>query len=261
MLTRPGFTKNARKLLILSILLIAARVSTLPAQAQDVEPTLGFRLNKVFGYALGSDIQGSFNISVQDDGGLTQVALFIDGQQIGSDDEAPFRIQFSTSDFSPGDHSILVRGTTTEGEEVISQTLVINFLSSEQARTQTVDFVVPLLGIVLVVMVMSSALPALLGRGRRAFQPGNYGPAGGAVCSRCALPFNRSLFSANLLVGKLERCPHCGKWGLVRRASSSDLEAAEARLTSTSSGGPVQQEDEQEHLRRMLDESRYESND
>jgi hypothetical protein len=245
---------------LLPVLLLTALLCAPPAQAQDGEPTLSFRLNKIFGYALGSDIQGSFNVSVQDEG-LTEITLYIDGQQVEVDDQAPFRIQFSTSDFSAGDHSIQVRGSTTEGEEVVSQTVVVNFLSTEQARTQTVDFVVPLLAVILAIMVLSSVLPALWGRRKRAFQPGDYGPAGGTVCARCKLPFSRNLFSANLLVGKLERCPHCGKWGLVRRASSADLEAAETRYAATLSDGVIQQEDEQAHLRRMVDESRYEGNE
>jgi hypothetical protein len=261
MLTRPSSTVKTRKLLMLSILLVAALAGALPAHAQEGEPTLTFGLNKIFGYAMGSDIQGTFSLNAHNDEDFTQVVLLIDSQQVHVDDEAPFQIRFSTSDFTPGAHAIQLRGITIEGAEVSSRELVLNFLSSEQARAQTVDFVVPLLAVVLVVMVLSSVLPALLGRGRRAFQPGSYGPAGGAVCSRCELPFGRSLFSANLLVGKLERCPHCGKWGLVRRASSIDLDAAEARFAATHSEGTVQQEDEQEHLRRMVDESRYESND
>jgi hypothetical protein len=261
MLTGSNLMMKARKLLMLSILLVAALVGTLPAQAQEDEPSLRFGLNKIFGYAMGSDIQGSFSLNVHNDEDFSRVVLLVDGQQVQVDNEAPFQIRFSTSDFSPDVHTIQLRGTTLEGDEVASQELVLTFLSSEQARTQAVDFIVPLLAVILAIMVLSSVLPALLGRGRRAFQPGSYGPAGGAVCSRCALPFGRSLFSANLLVGKLERCPHCGKWGLVRRASSIDLEAAEARFATTDSEGGVRLEDEQEHLRRMLDESRYESND
>lgn len=261
MQTSRDLTLKSRKHILLAVLLLIALLCAPPAQAQDGEPTLAFRLNKIFGYALGSDIQGSFNVSVQDDEELTQITLYIDGQQVGLDDEAPFRIPFSTSDFSPGDHSIQVRGSTPDGEEIISQTLVVTFLSSEQARTQTVDFIVPLLAVVLAVMVLSSVIPAFLGRGRRARRLGEYGPAGGTVCSRCRLPFSRNVFSVNLLVGKLERCPHCGKWGLMRRASIADLQAAETRYAATLSDRAAQQEDEQAHLRRMIDESRYEGND
>ncbi len=261
MLTRPRLTISGCKLLMLSILLVSVLVVALPAQAQDGEPSLTFGLIKIFGYAWGSEIQGTFSLNVHNDEDFTQIVLLIDGQRVLVDDESPFHIRFSTSDFSSDTHTVQLRGITTDGDEVLSRELVLDFLSSEEARTQTVDFVVPILVIVLVVMVLSSLVPALLGRGRRAFRPGNYGPAGGAVCSRCELPFGRSLFSVNLLVGKLERCPHCGKWGLVRRASGIELDAAEARFAATHSEGAGQLEDEQEHLRRMVDESRYESND
>jgi len=243
------------------MLLIAAMFGTTTVHAQDGEPSLTFSLNKLFGYALGSNIQGSFSVSVQEDEDLTRITLLIDGQEIEFDDEAPFRIQFSTSDFPPDSHSIQVRGITTAGKEVTSQVIVVTFLSSDQARTQTIDFIVPLLAVILAVMLLTSVFPALLGRGKRTFQPGHYGRAGGAICSRCKLPFSRNLFSANLLIGKLERCPHCGKWGIIRRASDADLDAAETRLAAALSDGAIQQEDEAKHLRHMVDESRYESND
>jgi hypothetical protein len=38
------------------------------------------------------------------------------------------------------------------------------------------------------------------------------------------MPFSRSVLAPNMLVGKLERCPHCRKWAIVGRAGSADLE-------------------------------------
>lgn len=258
MQSRQVFLTKIRLRLLLPMLLLAALFSTSTVHAQEGEPILAFRLNKIFGYALGSSIQGSFNVSVSDDEDLIRIALLVDGVQVGYDEEAPFRIQFSTSDFTPENHSIQVRGITAEGEEIASRIMELTFLSSEQARTQTIDFIVPLLVVVLVVMVLAAVFPALLGRRKNAFQPGSYGPSGGAVCSRCQLPFSRSFLSPNLMIGKFERCPHCGRWGIVRRASSADLEAAETRLATTFSSDAIQQEDEASLLRRMVDDSRYE---
>jgi len=239
--------------------IMVALVFAVPAQAQEGEPSLSFRLNKDFGFGLGSRIQGTFSVSVAKDENLSQIALWIDEQMIDVDEEAPYRIRFSTSDFSPGVHMINVVGITTDGLELSGKPIRVDFLSSEQARSQTADLVVPLLALVVVVMLAGTLGPALFGRKKRRFQPGSYGPAGGCVCPRCGLPFSRHYFSLNLGFGKLERCPHCGKWSVVRRASSSELEEAEAKLASTMSSGPVQPENEEDNLRRMIDDSRYES--
>jgi hypothetical protein len=254
-------SKLSLKRTTLALLFLALLACVQPAHAQDGEPPLSFGLSKDFGYALGSSIQGTFSVHVTEEESLTQIALLIDGQQIDIDDEPPFRIRFSTSDFTPGTHSISVIGITTDGQEISSQAISVDFLSAEQARSQTINLIVPLLGIVLVIMVLSTLAPVLLGRGKRRFQPGSYGAAGGAICPRCELPFSRNYFSLNLLVGKLERCPHCGKWSIVRRASNTDLEAAEARYLATMEPGALQQEDEESHLRRMIDDSRYESSE
>ncbi len=253
--------QSSLKRTFLSLLLLAVLACAQPASAQEGGPTLTFGLSKDFGYALGSRIQGTFSVRVTEDEELTQIALLIDGQQVSIDDEPPYRIRFSTSDFAPGVHTISVIGVTTDGQEISSEPVAIEFLSAEQARSQTIDFLIPLLGVILAVMVLGTLGPALLGRGRRRFQPGSYGPAGGAVCPRCKLPFSRHYFSVNLLIGKLERCPHCGKLSIARRASDSELEAAEAQYMATTAQGIVQHEDEEAHLRRMIDDSRYESSE
>ncbi|HEY69720.1 MAG TPA: hypothetical protein G4O08_03955 [Anaerolineae bacterium] len=231
------------------------------ALAQESEPTLQVRLSKDFGYALGSRIQGAFSVRVSEDSDLVQITLWIDGQRVGVDDTPPFRITFNTSEFAVGKHSIMVIGMTTNGLEVSSPTLEYEFLSAEEARSDAFNVVIPILGVVLAVMLISSIAPVLSGRGKKRFQLGTYGSAGGAVCSRCALPFSRHMLSLNLGWGKLERCPHCGKWALVRRASSSELDAAEARMKEAESQGSLQSEDETDHLQRLIDESRYETDD
>jgi hypothetical protein len=246
---------------LFALLLLAGLAYAPPVHAQEGEPPLAFGLSRDFGYALGTSIQGTFSVRVTEEEGLTQISLMIDEQEIAVDNELPFRIRFSTSDFAPGVHTISVIGITTEGREIASQAISVEFLSSEQARSQTINLIVPLLGIVLVIMVLSTLAPVLFGRRGRRFQPGSYGAAGGAICPRCELPFSRNYFSLNLFVGKLERCLHCGKWSIVRRASNADLEAAEARYLATMEPGAIREEDEDSHLRRMIDDSRYESSE
>jgi ribosomal protein L32 len=90
------------------------------------------------------------------------------------------------------------------------------------------------------------------------FKLGEYGMAGGAVCKACGLPFSRHTFSPNLLVGKLERCPHCGKTAIARRATPDQLAEAEARLQAEEGGGMAQSDESpEERLRRQIEQSRY----
>ncbi len=257
----PGFNTSPLKRSLLPLLLLAILVCVQPALAQESEPTLAISLRRDFGYALGSSIQGAFSVRVADEENLTQITLWIDEEQIAVDDEAPYRIHFSTSDFTAGVHRITVIGITTDGQEISSRPIEAKFLSAEEARGQTVELLIPLLAIVLVVMALSALGPVLMRRGKHTFKPGIYGAAGGAVCPRCDLPFGRHIISPNLLVGKLERCPHCSKWSIARRASNTELEAAEARFTATLGQGAVPEEDEGAQLRRMLDDSRYEGSD
>jgi hypothetical protein len=65
------------------------------------------------------------------------------------------------------------------------------------------------------------------------------------------------MLSPNLLVGKLERCPHCGKWALLPRASAEALRLAEERYAAEDEG-TIQPLSEEEKLRRMIEDSRFE---
>jgi hypothetical protein len=86
--------------------------------------------------------------------------------------------------------------------------------------------------------------------------PASYGLAGGAICSRCGRPFPLSMLSPHVFGLKLARCPHCGRWGMVGRASQQDLAAAEHQDAPPNAAAPVV--DEAEALRRRIEESRYE---
>ena len=73
------------------------------------------------------------------------------------------------------------------------------------------------------------------------------------------MPFSRHFFSLNMVLGKLERCPHCGKWAIVPAASTSVLKQAEARWQADSQQGELKPESEADRVRQQIDESRYES--
>lgn len=228
------------------------------AHAQEGPTPLDLKLRRLFGYGGIGQIEGAFSLSVADDGELARVDFLIDGQVVHTAEGAPFEFRFNTGEFPPGDHTMTAAGYTAAGEARPSQSIQREFLSAEAAGEATTRILVPLLIVVLGITAASAILPVLLGR-KRVHRPGQYGAAGGAICPRCGNPYARRFWSPNLLAGKLERCPHCGKWAIVRRADGAALAAAEARLASEGEPQLESSESEEDRLRRLLDESRYES--
>jgi hypothetical protein len=239
-----------------SVFLFGLLLIAIPAIANEV---LQLSLQKDFGFSMGGRLQGRFTIRVTGPENLTRVAFLIDDQVIGVAERAPFRYSFNTSDFDLGAHQISAVGLTALGEEVVAKEQVYEFIDAEQAWRSTLGFVGPILGGVFALLLIMGLGTVLLGRQRKTWQPGVYGVAGGAICPRCGLPYSRHFFSPNLLVGKLERCPHCGKWAIVRQASTIELTAAEAKLRGDSDRGELKHEDEEDHLKRLIDDSRFES--
>ena len=239
--------------LLLLLILIPFEV-----MAQTDEPPVRLRLRRNFGYGGVGQIQGTFTMSASSDEDLNRVEFLIDGQVVAVDEEAPFEYRFNTGEFSDGDHTLTAVGYTAGGQALPANSYQREFLSSEDAWSAASGLVGPLILIVLGLTIVSTVIPMLLGR-RRVHKPGMYSAAGGAICPRCTFPYSRNFFSPNLLVGKLERCPHCGKWAIVRRARPADLEAAEQRLASEGEPEVSSPESEEERLRRLLDESRFES--
>lgn len=118
-----------------------------------------------------------------------------------------------------------------------------------------------ILVIILVIAVIAfRVLPNLVAKSKGDSQHGSdYGAFGGVVYPNCTLPYGLTMGKINLGIGALSRCPHCGKWRVVRRASPEALAAAEERLGGEAS--PTNEKvqiDEEEKLRRELDDSRFE---
>ena len=95
-----------------------------------------------------------------------------------------------------------------------------------------------------------------------AVQPGterDYGMMGGAICPKCHRPIRLGLMPLKLGFGtKVIRCEFCGKWSIVRRASLSELRAAEAaELADARSGSLTPVKSEEERLKEQIDESRF----
>jgi hypothetical protein len=230
-----------------------------PALAQDSQPGLTLKLNRDMGYGgFSGDIQGTFSLIAEGPDDLTQVKFYLDDALLGIVEEPPYRIQFHTGSFDPGVHTMTAIGVLGNGEELHSQEIVRMFLSAEEANNSTLGIVVPMLAVIGVIALLAVAIPLVMGRKGKQYAIGQYSLAGGAVCRHCQMPFSRHMMSPNLVTGKLERCPHCGKLQLARRASPAELAAAEARLhTDNLEGQQEAVQSEEEKLRQMLEDSRF----
>ncbi|MCJ7707434.1 MAG: Ig-like domain-containing protein [Anaerolineales bacterium] len=244
-----------RRIAVLSLMILAFTAA--PAAAQATEQPFELRLSRDFGYGGGSHIQGLFTMGVDDRGDVVRVEFLIDNLVVLTDTEAPFRYQFTTGSYALGPHTLAAVGYTSGGQELQSQERSYEFVTAEEGWQAAGRIAIPVIGLVILVSLAGTVGPALVGR-RKPHRRGEYGVEGGAVCPRCRFPFSRHLISPNMLVGRLERCPHCGKWSMVRRATPQELEAAENRLAEEEGRGALVVDDEKERLRRMIDESRFE---
>jgi hypothetical protein len=188
---------------------------------------------------------------------VVRVEFLIDNLVVLTDTEAPFRYQFNTGSYALGPHTLAAVGYTATSQELRTQERSYEFVTAEEGWQAAGRIAIPVIGLVILVSLAGTVGPALVGR-RKPHRRGEYGVEGGAVCPRCRFPFSRHLISPNMLVGRLERCPHCGKWSMVRRATPQELEAAENRLAEEEGRGALVVDDEKERVRRMIDESRYE---
>jgi hypothetical protein len=235
-----------RQLIILLALPLLFLALVPGVQAQEAEAPLELRLRRDFGYGSGLRVQGRFSMHVAEFEDVERVEFLIDDEVIGEDGEAPFSLRFQTGDYPDGWHTMRAVGYRPNGETVPSNSIRREFVPASTA-TWTV---VAVFGVVIAGLVLRYVLT----RGDKAT---SYGMVGGTVCPHCDRPFAYHIWSFALLVGRLDRCPHCGKWSFTRRWSPQDLAAVEAELNRGDGQGPPEMSDE-ERLRRQLDSSRYE---
>lgn len=240
-----------RRFSILSLIVLLSLSATQIALAQS---ELVLSINRDFGYGgFDNKIEGLFTLNAESRLDLVSVDFFIDDELIASVDEIPFRIQFSTNSFAPGEHQLYAIGFSSSGEEIRSNEIIRVFITKEETGDAMIGIIVPMLGIILLIMIASAGIPALLGNKESV---GQYGILGGTVCPKCRLPFSLKFWGFNWFTGKLQRCPHCGKWSVVRHASTENLAAAEARWRGDE---PTQiiEETREQRTRRQIDDSRY----
>jgi hypothetical protein len=228
--------------------------------AQTEEIT--FSMSRDFGYSSGSGkIQGLFSMKASSTVPVTEVDFHIDSTIILADKEEPYKVQFNTDDYPIGVHNLYVVGITTNGKQIVSKEVKVFFVSAEESRKAALGIIVPVLGLVLVITIISVLVPAISSRKKGKLAPGetrHYGLAGGSICSRCKRPFALHMFAPNMLMGKLERCPHCRKWGVFRSFSIEKLreaEKAELEISGSQNGNHGVSDDEQ--LRKEIDDSRF----
>ncbi len=234
---------------------LAAAWFAASALAQS-EP-LKMSLSRDFGYSLGGDIQGTFSFHVSGPSDLVRVDFYIDQTKIGEDTTAPYSLQFNTDNYPLGTHEMYALGYTSGGQELRSNTATANFVSASEGGAATLRIVVPILIVVFAAMVLSAVLPILTGRRKGSLPPGTQRKYtfGGSICPRCKRPFPLPLLGMNWFVGKITRCPNCGRWGLFREFSIADLRAAEQAEVQAAPAAPEASADEK--LKKDLDESKY----
>jgi len=232
-----------------------------PVLAQETSG-LDLSLSRDFGYSSGTgEIQGSFTLKATGPEDLVQVSFYLDGQVLGEDQEAPFTWKFDTDDFPLGVHTLYAVGITADGQELHSLEQRRQFVSSDVGWQAALRIALSILALVLAVMTLSFLVPSLIGSRRiKDLPPGaarNYGMIGGTICPKCRRPFGMHIWGMNLVVGKLDRCPYCGRWSLVRKASPAELRAAELAELSTGRPKPSPDLSEEDQLRKALEDSRY----
>ncbi|MCI0393820.1 MAG: Ig-like domain-containing protein [Chloroflexi bacterium] len=220
-----------------------------PAGAQIEETELELDLDRTFGYGMGAQIQGVFTCEVSGPAGLAQVEFLLDDQVIGTDAAAPFRLRLNTDDYPTGLHTFSAVGTLADGRQVTSNAITRQFVSGQSVNW----YVIGVVGLAVALMV-ARFLFTRSGGGQR------YGVIGGTICPNCGRAYAIHWWSFTLVIGRLDRCPHCGKWRLVRRATPQMLVAAEEaeRAEAASQGEPAEVVSEEERLRQRLEESRFE---
>lgn len=251
-----------KKIHALLIAFIALALLVVPAGAQD-EDELLLSLSRDFGYSSGTGkIQGTFTIKARGPDNLEKVIFYIDDQVLGEVTEAPFNLRFITDNYSLGPHVFSAVGYTTDGREIrTAGEYPAEFVSAEEGWQAGLAIAGPIFGIVILIMVISFISMFVSGKKLQNLPPGtprSYGAAGGTICSKCKRPFARHVLAPNMLVGKLERCPYCGKWAIARAYPLEMLRTAEeAELQDAQKQGLAPVESEEEKLRKELEKSRY----
>ena len=243
--------------IFIAILVSLTFISVISAQSEE----LTLSLTRDFGSGgFNSDIQGTFSIKARGPANLEQVQFFLDDTLLGEDPESPFAIQFITDNYSTGAHVFSAVGFTTDGKRIGSKTISAVFMSKEEASAASLKMIVPILALVFGAMAIS-AITSMVNVRKGKKLPADAARSysfGGGICPRCKRPFGFQLLGIHMFGRKLTPCPHCGKWSVVKRATMSELHAAELAELDTEKA-QIHNASDEKKLRKELDDSKYQN--
>lgn len=228
------------------------------------EDQLQIHLRRNWGYSSGTGkIQGTFTIISKGVNDLSRIIFYIDDQVLGEVDEDPFNFQFITDVYPLGPHRLYAIGYVDGDLEYRSNILHLEFISSDEGWGAAMNIILPIVVLILGAIGLAFLVPLIFTRGKKEHlapgAPRNYGYYGGAICPNCKRPFGRHIYGLNLGLHKFDRCPYCGKWSLVKRASREELDAAEAaEIRAAREGVFVPETSKEEKLRKEIEDSRFE---
>jgi hypothetical protein len=248
--------KRIKMVLLIVILASLASVSRVIAQTE----ALTLRLSRDFGYGgFNNEIQGTFSMKVSGPADLARVVFYIGETEIGEVTHLPFNLQFNTDNYPLGGHELSAIGYSLSGQEYRSNIISSNFVTASEGTKAGMRIILPVLVIVFGAILLSFIIPIITSRGKNQNLPfgaqRKYG-MGGGICPKCHRPFALPIFSLNLGLSKLARCPYCGVWSIVRIQSMARLRKAEQAELDWGKA-EMKEETEEEKLRKQLDDSKY----
>jgi hypothetical protein len=237
---------------VLSLLACLLIVPVIGAQSNQ----LTLKMSRDWGYGgFNGDIQGLFTMHVTGPSDLAKVTFYIDSTVIGTVEKAPFNLQFNTDNYPLGVHQIYAVGTSATGQEYKSNIVNSKFVPASNG----LNTVVPILIVILAAVVLSTAVPLLIGRKGKNTPMGaerNYGMGGGAICPKCHRPFALGVMTPHLGFAKVAVCPYCKKLSLVQPQPLEKLREAE-KAEMGGDQAMVPEESEEDKLKKEMDESKY----
>lgn len=246
-------------LYLILVITILSLVLSRPVSAQESD--YGIRLRRDFGYGAGNNVRGTFTISlVGDESQVASVEFLIDDDVMAAIDQPPFRYQFHTDTYGFGGHELGARVFLQDGQVELTKTTQLIFVTPEEEQGSLIWIFGGLAGAIILGLVIFFIVQALVIKKKPSSgsQPGegSYGVLGAAICPRCGRAFQRHVWGINLVVGKFDRCEHCGKWSLARRANPEEIRAAEAKVPDTQAAGALDAKPVRE-LKDALDDTQY----
>ncbi len=218
--------------LMLLIALLFGSQQTVFTQSEDY--TLHLKRN--FGYGGGTNIRGTFTLSLvggpgDEESPIESATFLIDGETMAVITKPPYTFKFQTDDYGFGTHTLSAEVLLENGTSLTAPALTYRFISPKDERQQVTALIGGIVGAIIVALVLVSLIQSrLLKRDSTSHQPGqpkNYGMLGGTICPKCGQPFPRHVWGMNIVIGRLDRCGNCGKWVITHRATPTALKAAE----------------------------------